>query len=80
MLLAAGQYFVIVAGDFDLSVGSLVTAEVVIAARLIDGEDGRTWPVVALLLGFGLLVGLVNGADHHQAAGAVVHHHPRHAA
>ena len=38
VILAAGQYFVIVAGEFDLSVGSLVTAEVVIAARLIDGD------------------------------------------
>ncbi|MFF8835845.1 ABC transporter permease [Streptomyces sp. NPDC015130] len=60
-ILAAGQYFVIVSGEFDLSVGSLVTAEVVIAARLIDGDSGATWPVVALLLAFGALVGLVNG-------------------
>ena len=33
MILALGQYFVIVSGGFDLSVGSLVTAEVEIAAR-----------------------------------------------
>lgn len=61
MILAIGQYFVIVAGEFDLSVGSLVTAEVVIAARLIDGDPSNTWPVLALLIGFGALVGLVNG-------------------
>ncbi|MDG4780157.1 ABC transporter permease [Micromonospora sp. WMMD961] len=61
ILLAAGQYFVIVAGEFDLSVGSLVTAQVVIAARLIDSDPARTWPVVLLLLAFGALVGLVNG-------------------
>ncbi|MGI8335184.1 ABC transporter permease [Actinomadura scrupuli] len=60
-ILAAGQYFVIVSGEFDLSVGSLVTAEVVIAARLIDGDAGTTWPVLLLLLVFGALVGLVNG-------------------
>ncbi|MEU4066974.1 ABC transporter permease [Streptomyces wedmorensis] len=60
-ILAAGQYFVIVSGEFDLSVGSLVTAEVVIAARLIDGDSGATWPVVLLLLVFGALIGLVNG-------------------
>ncbi len=60
-ILAAGQYFVIVSGEFDLSVGSLVTAEVVIAARLIDGDAGATWPVIVLLLAFGALVGLVNG-------------------
>lgn len=61
VILAAGQYFVIVAGDFDLSVGSLVTAEVVIAARLIDGNPAMTWPVVLLMVGFGLVVGLTNG-------------------
>ncbi|MFE4616827.1 ABC transporter permease [Streptomyces sp. NPDC056747] len=61
-ILAAGQYFVIVSGEFDLSVGSLVTAEVVIAARLIDGDAGATWPVIALLLVLGAVIGLVNGA------------------
>lgn len=61
MILAIGQYFVIVAGEFDLSVGSLVTAEVVIAARLLQGEPDRTWPVIGLLLAFGAAVGLVNG-------------------
>ncbi|MDG4828230.1 ABC transporter permease [Solwaraspora sp. WMMD1047] len=61
ILLAAGQYFVIVSGEFDLSVGSLVTAQVVVAARLIDSEPSRTWPVVALLLAGGAIVGLVNG-------------------
>ncbi|WFF03812.1 ABC transporter permease [Micromonospora sp. WMMD964] len=61
ILLAAGQYFVIVSGEFDLSVGSLVTAQVVVAARLIDGDPSRTWPVVLLLLAFGAFVGVVNG-------------------
>ncbi|GAA3717289.1 ABC transporter permease [Nonomuraea antimicrobica] len=62
VILAAGQYFVIVSGEFDLSVGSLVTAEVVVAARLIDGDEAATWPVLTLLIVLGLLVGLVNGA------------------
>ncbi|WP_113705236.1 ABC transporter permease [Nonomuraea lactucae] len=61
VILAAGQYFVIVSGEFDLSVGSLVTVEVVVAARLIDGNEAATWPVLALLIALGLLVGLVNG-------------------
>jgi ribose transport system permease protein len=61
VILAAGQYFVIVAGEFDLSVGSLVTVVVVVAARLIDGDPGNTWPVIALLLAMGAAVGLVNG-------------------
>ncbi len=61
VILAAGQYFVIAAGEFDLSVGALVTVEVVVAARLIDGDESATWPVIALLIGIGVLVGLVNG-------------------
>ncbi|MBD0843841.1 MULTISPECIES: ABC transporter permease [unclassified Streptomyces] len=61
VLLAAGQYFVIVSGELDLSVGSLVTAQVVVAARLIDGDPSAGWPVVVLLLAFGVVVGLVNG-------------------
>ncbi len=61
VILAAGQYFVIVSGEFDLSVGSIVTVVVVVAARLIDGDPGRTWWVIALLLAIGFAVGLVNG-------------------
>ncbi len=61
VVLAIGQYFVIVSGEFDLSVGSLVGAQVVIAARLIDGEEGRTIPVLLVMLAFGLAVGLING-------------------
>lgn len=61
VILAIGQYFVIVSGEFDLSVGSLVGAQVVIAAKLMDGQDSMTWPVMGLMLLFGLAVGLVNG-------------------
>ncbi|MEU6861097.1 ABC transporter permease [Glycomyces sp. NPDC046736] len=61
VILAAGQYFVIVSGNFDLSVGALVGAQVVIAARLIDGEESRTVPVLLIMLAFGVAVGLVNG-------------------
>jgi ribose transport system permease protein len=61
VILAVGSYFVIICGGFDLSVGSLVTVVVVVAARLIDDEPSRTWPVIALLLAIGVAVGLVNG-------------------
>jgi ribose transport system permease protein len=61
VILAAGAYFVLISGGFDLSVGSLVTVVVVVAARLIDGEPGRTWPVIALLLAMGAAVGVFNG-------------------
>lgn len=61
VILAAGAYFVLVSGNFDLSVGSLVTVMVVVAARVIDNEPSRMWPVIALLLAIGVLVGFVNG-------------------
>jgi len=61
VILAAGSYFVLVSGNFDLSVGSLVTVMVVVAARLIDGDPSKTWPVIILLLVIGAAVGVVNG-------------------
>ena len=61
VILAAGQLFVIVSGEYDLSVGSLVTAVVVAAAGLTEGDPDRTWWVVTALFGLGILVGLVNG-------------------
>ncbi|MDX6740595.1 ABC transporter permease [Actinocorallia sp. A-T 12471] len=60
-VLAVGQYLVIVSGEFDLSVGALVTAEVVVAAQLIDGDASATFPVLLLMLAIGALVGLANG-------------------
>jgi ribose transport system permease protein len=61
VVLAVGQYLVIVCGELDLSVGSLVGAQVAIAAGVIDGEESRTVPTMVLMLVFGALVGLVNG-------------------
>jgi ribose transport system permease protein len=61
MLLAAGQLFVIVSGEFDLSVGSIITGVVVGAAVITSGDDALAYPVMGLLLLFGVGVGLVNG-------------------
>ncbi|HEX5542896.1 MAG TPA: ABC transporter permease [Micromonospora sp.] len=61
VILAIGQYFVVVSGEFDLSVGSLVGAQVVFAALMIDGQESRTVPVILVMLAFGALVGLING-------------------
>ncbi len=60
-VLAAGQYFVIVSGEFDLSVGSLVTVTVVVAAQLLADNPDSTLPVLALVLLLGAAVGVVNG-------------------
>jgi len=60
-IVAIGQYFVIIAGEFDLSQGSLITAQVIIAGNLVGQDDARTVPVLALMAVFGVAVGLVNG-------------------
>lgn len=60
-IAAIGQYFVIVSGEFDLSMGSVVTAQVIIAGNLIGQDEARVLPVLALMIVFGAFVGLVNG-------------------
>ncbi|MFE7041938.1 ABC transporter permease [Streptomyces atratus] len=62
VILAAGQYLVIVCGEFDLSVGAIVTAGVVVAAELYGSFPGAPWLLVTvILLLAGALAGLVSG-------------------
>ncbi|MFD4944477.1 ABC transporter permease [Streptomyces sp. NPDC058239] len=62
VILAAGQYLVIVSGEFDLSVGAIVTAGVVVAAELYGSFPGAPWLLVTvILLLAGALAGLVSG-------------------
>ncbi|MDQ1103608.1 ABC transporter permease [Nocardioides zeae] len=59
-ILAAGQTFLVIGGQMDLSVGSFVSFVGVLAAqRIADGWS--TAAVVALALGIGIVVGLVWG-------------------
>ncbi len=60
-IAAIGQYFVIVSGEFDLSMGSVVTAQVIIAGNLIGQDDSKVIPVLALMLVLGALIGAING-------------------
>lgn len=60
-IAAIGQYFVIVSGEFDLSMGSVVTTQVIIAGNLIGQDDAKVVPVLALMLVLGALIGLANG-------------------
>jgi ribose transport system permease protein len=60
-ILAIGAYFVLASGEFDLSVGSLVTVIAVVAAKQIDGDPSNTLPTILLLFAIGLAVGLFNG-------------------
>lgn len=61
-ILAAGQLYVIVAGGFDLSVGSIITFVVVGSSMLLGNDPDATWRVIALMYAVGLGVGLINGA------------------
>lgn len=60
-IVAIGQFFVIVSGEFDLSQGSLITAQVIIAGNVVGQDDSRTVPVLILMIVFGLVIGLING-------------------
>jgi ribose transport system permease protein len=60
-IAAIGQYFVIVSGEFDLSMGAVVTATVVMAGQLVGQDESRVVPVLLLLLVVGALIGVLNG-------------------
>ena len=59
-VVAAGMTVVMVAGDFDLSVGTLASLCGVVVADLLIGGNGLTVSLM-LTLGVGALAGLVNG-------------------
>ena len=59
-VIAIGQTVVLIAGGIDLSVGAVMAFAMVLVARLSDGDNGRLLASLALCLGFGLAVGLLN--------------------
>ena len=76
-ILAIGQYFVIVSGEFDLSMGSVIAAQVVMAGNLIGDDDGRDPPVMLLMIAVGVARRRPQRGGHHAAAGAQLHRHAR---
>ena len=59
-ILAFGMMFVIIAGGFDISVGSTVAFTGILAAMLGQGQYPIFVPLIVAMLG-GLAVGVVNG-------------------
>lgn len=59
-MVACTMLFCLAAGDFDLSIGSVVACAGVIAALVIN-QTGSIGVGVSTALAFGILVGLVNG-------------------
>lgn len=60
-IAAMGQYYVIVSGEFDLSMGAVIATQVVIAGNYIGQDESRVLPALGLMLLIGAVVGLVNG-------------------
>ena len=60
-IAAMGQYYVIVSGEFDLSMGAVIATQVVIAGNYIGEDESRVLPALALMLLIGAVVGVVNG-------------------
>jgi ribose transport system permease protein len=60
-IAAVGQYYVIVSGEFDLSMGAVISLQVVLAGNMIGDDAGMILPVMALMLLLGALIGVLNG-------------------
>jgi ribose transport system permease protein len=60
-VVALGQYFVIVSGELDLSMGAVISAQVVLAGNLIGQDASRIAPVLALMVLVAIVLGVVNG-------------------
>jgi ribose transport system permease protein len=60
-IMAIGQTMIIITGGIDLSVGSVLAASAMIAARLMFTETVSPWVAVLCGLAFGTLLGTVNG-------------------
>ena len=60
-VLAIGEMFVLALGGFDLSVGAIVTFVVLVSSKLLANDPANAFPAILIMLGFGVLIGLVNG-------------------
>jgi len=60
-IVSAGQTVVILLGSLDLSVAQLIGLSSLLAATTMDGSSANVVPAVALVLGVGAGVGLLNG-------------------
>jgi ribose transport system permease protein len=60
-VLAIGEMLVLALGGFDLSVGAVVTFVVLVSSKLLANDPANAFPAIGIMLGFGLLIGLVNG-------------------
>ncbi len=60
-LVSIGQTFAILTAGIDLSIGSVVSMASCLTSGLINGQAHAVLPVLALVMGLALLIGLTNG-------------------
>lgn len=60
-MAAAAQFFAVVGGGIDLSVGAVATVSGMAAAVVMNGQDDRIPLAILASVSIGLVVGLVNG-------------------
>jgi ribose transport system permease protein len=60
-IMAIGQTMIIITGGIDLSVGSVLAASAMVAARLMFLDVVPPWIAVFIGLGFGTMLGAING-------------------
>jgi len=60
-VIAIGEMLVLASGGFDLSVGAIVTFVVLVSSKLLANNPANAYPTILIMLGFGVLIGLVNG-------------------
>lgn len=58
---AIGQTIVLIGGGLDLSVGAVMSAAAIFTTAIMDGQDGRFFPALVVVLAMGAAVGFVNG-------------------
>jgi ribose transport system permease protein len=60
-VIAIGEMLVLASGGFDLSVGAIVTFVVLVSSKLLANDPANAYPAILIMLGFGVLIGLING-------------------
>ena len=60
--IAVGLVFVLLLGEIDLSVGSVAGASAAVLGVLVVDQDWPWWSAVIIMLGFGTLIGALQGA------------------
>jgi ribose transport system permease protein len=61
-LVSLGQTLVIITGGIDLSIGSMVSLASVLLSGITNGSPSMMWVALAVVLGLGILVGLINAS------------------